>query len=167
MKRIFPIFCAMIITLCACSVKETAPLECVNDTLTEIHPPAYYLTADYPADAALVASCNDGCCALLTGDHYEICQEIFPAESLEAAVSYLTGRTEAELNPIRLRSFPYEEYRFAYTAAGETEFLTYSGKLFYDGTFCYALTVSYPVFNENKDTEKFNDLISSVRMNAV
>ncbi len=167
MKRLFPIFCAIIITFCACSVKETAALECVNDSLTEIHSPAYYLTADYPADAALVASCNDGCCALLSGNHYEICQEIYPAETLEAAVCYLTGRSVADLKPIRLSSFPYEEYRFAYTAAGESGLLSYLGKLFYDGTFCYALSVSYPVFNENEDTEKFNDLISSVRINAV
>lgn len=167
MKRLLPIFLVIIITLSACSVKDSPQLECIADTLTEPKTPSYYIAADYPSDAALTASCNDGCCALFTGTDYEIYQEIFQAESIENAFLYLTGRNLTELSPIRIGSFPYEEYRFACTTTGENGILSCIGKLFYDGDFCYALTVSYPTYKEKDYAEAFSDLIATASMKVV
>ena len=167
MKRLLPILLAIIITLSACSVKAGAPLECVADTLCEVKTPSYYIAADYPADSALAVSCNNGCCALFTGTDYEIYQEIFRTDSVEDAFLHLTGRNLAELSPIRVGSFPYEEYRFACTATGESGILSCIGKLFYDGDFCYAITVSYPIDKEKDYSGAFADLIATASVKAV
>ena len=62
MKRFIPMLFLMILTLSGCAVKENPPGECVTDTLEPPSAPAFYMTADLPAEARLVDSCEDGQC---------------------------------------------------------------------------------------------------------
>ncbi|MBE6985535.1 MAG: hypothetical protein E7434_08035 [Ruminococcaceae bacterium] len=167
MKRFLPVVFALIIFLNGCCVKDSVTFECVADSYEEIASPAFYLQAEIPQEAVLTDSCKDGCCAVFSHDDFEIYQEIFEAESLDAAVEELTGHSKNSLSMICLQTFPQEEYRFAYHAVGEEGTLSCSGKLFYDGDFCYAVTVLCPIENEPLYHEAFSDLLSLTTLQAV
>ncbi len=167
MKRFVFILVALIITLSGCCVKQTSAFECIADNYEEIAVPAFYIDAVMPQEAVLTHSCNDGCCAVFSHDDFEIYQEIFETESLEAACEHLTGRSLSELRAIQTKHFPVEEYRFAYQAAGEGQTLSCSGKLFYDGQFCYAISVHCPMQKEPQYHEAFSELLSLAELRSV
>lgn len=165
MKRFVPFLLILIISLSSCSVKSAPTLECVNDTILQNEIPSFYIEADYPAAAALTASCDDGCCAVFSHSDYDIYQEIFPAQSIDEALLNLAGRSDVQA--LRVASFPYEEYRIAYTAAGEGGTISCLGKIYYDGEFCYALVIHCPIEKEKDYRETFADLISTATIEAV
>ena len=167
MKRFLLIFSAMIITLSGCCVKESASFECVADSYEPIVVPAFYLDMAIPQEAILSDSCNDGCCAVFTHSDYEIYQEIFAAESLDGACVHLTGRTSSQLRAIRMQDFPVPEYRFAYQTAGEGMTLSCTGKLFYDGQFCYAVSIFSPLKTQSMYHEIFSEILSLTELKAV
>ncbi len=166
MKRIIFILLT-IIPLCGCSVNQEPPLECISDVYAAAEQPAFCLLTDIPAEAALTASCNDGCCAVFTHPDYEIYHEVFAAESIDEAFVSLTGQTSEQLSPFFVSRFPYEEYRFACTVAGESGPISCSGKLYYDGSYCYALVIRSPISKESEYQETFSDLIAVTTLQAV
>lgn len=165
MKRI--IILLIIIPLCGCSVNQKFPLECISDVYIEPEQPAFCLLTDIPSEAILTASCDDGCCAVFTHPDYEIYHEVFAAENIDEAFISLTGRDSKQLSPIFISRLPYEQYRFACTAAGESGPISCSGKLYYDGSFCYALVIRTPISKEAEYQEVFSDLISVTSLQAV
>ncbi len=167
MKRIVFILVALIITLSGCCVKESCTFECVSDDLAEHIAPTFYIDAAMPQEAVLTDSCKDGCCAVFSHDDFEIYQEIFEAEDLDTACKQLTGRSSAELFAIKTQSFPMEEYRFAFHAAGEGETLSCTGKFFFDGDFCYAVSILCPMEKEPMYHEVFSELLSLTELKAV
>ncbi len=167
MKRFVFVLAALIITLSGCSVKQTSAFECVNDNYEQFDTPAFYIDAVIPQDAVLTHACDDGCCAVFTHEDYEIYQEIFEAESLDAACRRLTGRSVSQLRAIQTQSFPIEEYRFAFQAAGEGRTLSCCGKFFYDGQFCYAVSVHCPMQKEPEYHEVFSELLSLTELKAI
>ena len=167
MKRFVFVLFALIITLSGCCVKDCATFECVADDLQEHTAPMFYIDAALPQQAVLTDSCKDGCCAVFSHDDFEIYQEIFEAENLDAACKHLTGRTSSQLRAIQTQAFPLEEYRFAYHAAGEGKTLSWTGKLFFDGAYCYALSIVCPMEKEPAYHETFSDVLSLTELKAV
>ena len=160
MKRFIPWFFLLILTLTGCSVKEIPSPECVTDTLDIPSAPAFYLEAELPAEARLEASCDDGRCVVFSGCGYEIYEEIFPAVSAEAGLLAVTGQAAGALSPVPVCSFPVPEYRFAWTAAGETGLLSCVGSLRYDGDYCYALTIRCPQSAGKDYREDFMEILN-------
>ena len=157
-------FLLFILTLSGCCVKETLSLECVTDDMSAPQLPAFYMAADIPHGAFLTDSCKDGCCALYVHEGYEIMQEVFPAESADEAFRYLTGRTSDDLHPIKTDSFPREEYRFSWTAAGENGPISCNGLLFYDGAHCYSLCVFCPYGEEKLHREDLSRIFTGTEL---
>ena len=156
----------LIISLCGCAV-NTTPTECVADEYIVDNAPSYFITADYPAEAVLTASCQDGCCAVFTHPDYEITQEIFEAENLSDALLRLTGRKSDELTVIRVASTPREEYRFRWIAAGENGTQAFSAKLLYDGEYCYSIIAHCPIDKLMQYESVFSDLFACTTLEAV
>ena len=156
----------LIISLCACGV-NTPTLECVSDVYQIPSTPAYCIEADFPAESVLTASCQDGCCAVFAHDDYEICQEIFTASSIENALFSLTGRESEDLTIMNVASFPLEEYRFRWIAAGENGTQAFSGKLYFDGQYCYSLIAQCPIDKQGQYESVFSDLFSCSSIEAV
>lgn len=144
MKRWFSCLLLLILTLTGCAVNQNPEFECLSDTLEHSPAPSYYLAFDLPAEAVLTSVCDDGCCALFTCGECEIYQEIFLADSVDAALLSLTGQTARQLGAICVGRAPCEEYRFAWTAAGENGLYACSGAVFFDGEYAYGLTVRCP-----------------------
>ena len=167
MKRFIFVLLAMIILLSGCCVKESSTFECVADSYEEQAAPNFYIDAAMPQEAVLTDSCKDGCCAVFSHDDFEIYQEIFEASGLDEACRHLTGRTSSELSAIKTQSFPLEAYRFAYHAAGEGQTLSCSGTLFFDGEFCYAVSVLCPIEKEPMYHEAFSELLQSTELKSV
>lgn len=166
-KLLFLPILLLIITFSACSVKEARDVECVNDSLITIKEPAFYVSADIPQGTFLTASCKDGCCALFSHEDYEVMQEIFYADSLDEALVYLTGQTREELNLLSVSSFPKEEYRFAWTAAGENGTLACSGMLFADGDCYYSLCIFCKAEMEKEHREDFSAIFAGTELMPV
>lgn len=167
MKRFLSLLFLMILTLTGCSVKEKPGRECIADTLSFPSVPAFYMTASLPAAARQSASTDDGLFTVFTADHYEIFQEIFPADSAEAGLQAVTGMTAGQLSPIPVHSFPQPEYRFAWTAAGENGPLSCTGTMFYDGKYCYALTIQCPDILAKNYRETFFTILDGVSLKEV
>ena len=167
MKRFAIVLFGLIITLSGCSVKQAHSFECVADSYEEIAAPSFYIDAAMPCNAFLTDSCDDGCCAVFSHEDYEIYQQIFPAQGLDDACTYLTGRDFAALRAIQTQSFPTEEYRFAYTCACEEGTLSCSGKFFYDGQFCYAVMILCPIQKEPIYHEDFSEVLSLAELKSV
>ena len=64
-------------------------------------------------------------------------------------------------------SFPQEEYRFAWTSAGEEGDLACSAALFSDGAYYYALSVICDAGHEKEYRTVFSDLLASAELEAV
>lgn len=154
----------LILTLCGCHVKEDMTLECVCDQWEEIAAPAFYIEADIPAEAPLAASCREGCCVVFAHPDYEIIEEIFTAESEEAAFYHVAGASRDALNPIQIPSHPHPKYRFAWSAMGDTGELICSTSLTYDGTHYYAVTIRCNAQAEERYREVFSELLSGVTL---
>ena len=167
MKRFLSLMLLMILTLAGCSVKEEPFRECVTDTPEPPDAPAFYMEAELPAQAILEASCDDGRCTVFSDGNYEIFEEIFPAESAEAGLLAVTGKTAEQLSPDPVSSFPRAEYRFAWPAAGEAGPLSCTGTLLFDGDYCYALTIRCPQETAYAYRDVFSDILSHVTLNEV
>lgn len=167
MKRWFPCFLLLILTLTGCSVNQNPEFECLSDTLEHASAPSHYLETDLPAEAVLTTVCNDGCCALFTCGECEIYQEIFSADSVDAALVSVTGRTAQELDAIRVSDFPCDEYRFAWTAAGENGLYSCSGTVFFDGEYAYCLTVHCPEGLKKEYESVLFDITQTVSLEIV
>lgn len=167
MKRILLLILILILTLTGCAVNSNPDLECVADTISYEKNPKFYFDTDLPAEAVLTSVCDDGCCALFTYDECEIYQEIISAEKVEAAFVSITGQNMEQLAPLKVSSFPYDEYRFAWTAAGEGGTYSCSGKLYFDGEYCYALTVRCPEALKKSYETVFLELFAEASLEAV
>ncbi len=167
MKRVFVLFLLpLILTLSACDVKQASALETI-ECPTAPSTPSFYLNADFPTDAILTSSSDEGRSAVFLHEDYTLIQEVFAADSLESALLRVTGRPADELELLRVCSFPQEEYRFAWTAAGEDGDLTCSAALFSDGAYYYALSVVCGAAHEKEYRTVFSDLLASAELEAV
>lgn len=165
MKKLLSVlFCFLVAGLCGCSAGQTQEVFCVSDTLECVQSPAFYLSADIPQGTFLSTACNEGRCALYTHEDYEIMQEIFYAEDLDAAFRHLTGRSRFELAPICVSSFPQEEYRFAWAAAGEEGALSCCGMLFFDGECYYSLCAFCDEGKEKLHRSEFSAIFAGTEL---
>lgn len=165
-KYITVILLSVILALNGCAVKEAAALEYIQCP-EEPEQPVFYMTVELPSNTALTASSDEGRSAVFLHDDFTVIEEIFPADSLDEALLYLTGQTAETLRPMQVAAFPQEEYRFAWTAAGETEPVACSAALFYDGTFYYALSVQCNASKEKEYRTVFSDMLESAALKAV
>ena len=167
MKKVFALFLLpLILTLSACAVKQANALETIECPAAPTTP-NFYLTADYPADAVLVSSSDEGRSAAFLHEDYTLIQEVFSADSLDDALLRVTGRPASELEVLRVSSFPQEEYRFAWTATGEEGDLACSAALFSDGEYYYALSSVCDAAHEKEYRTTFSDLFASAELTAV
>ncbi len=165
MKKLFIVpLLLFIVIFSACSVKEASTMECISDKMEPVETPAFYVLADIPQGTFLTASCKEGCCALFTHEDYEVMQEIFYAENLDAALLYLTGKTQEELKPLTVSTSPQGEYRFAWTAAGEDGTLACSGMMFSDGDCYYSLCIFCDAEAEKEHREEFDDIFAGTEL---
>ena len=167
MKKAIALFLLpLILTLSACAVKQANALETIECPAAP-GTPSFYLNADFPSDAILASSSDEGRSAVFLHEDYTLIQEVFTAESLDAALLRVTGRPADELEVLRVCSFPQEEYRFAWTAAGEEGDLACSAALFSDGEYYYALSVICDAAHEKEYHSVFSDLLASAELEVV
>ena len=155
-----------IITFTVCSVKQPSDRLCVSDEYTVAEAPAFSFSADIPDDAVALTG-TDGDCVLYEQGDYEILQEVFSGKTAADGLRRITGKSMEELSVICLSAFPQEEYRFSWTAAGESGDLTCCGVMLYDGSTCYSLTFQCPAQLENRYRNVFYHVISNVRLEPV
>ena len=156
----------LILTLSACAVKQAQALETIEcPAVQEV--PGFFLGAELPSGAVLASSADAGRSAVFVHEDYTLAQEVFAAASLDDALLRVTGRSANELELLRVCAFPQEEYRFAWTAAGETGELACSAVLFYDGEFYYTLSVQCDAAREKEYRTVFSDLLASAELEAV
>lgn len=156
----------LILTLSACAVKQAQALETIECPAVQ-DAPGFFLSAELPAGTVLASSADAGRSAVFVHEDFTLAQEVFAADSLDAALLLVTGRSADELEVLRVCAFPQEEYRFAWTAAGETGDLACSAVLFYDGEFYYTLSVQCDAAREKEYRAVFSDLLASVELEAV
>lgn len=167
MKKAIALFLLpLILTLSACAVKQANALETIECPAAP-GTPSFYLNADFPSDAILASSSDEGRSAVFLHEDYTLIQEVFTAESLDAALLRVTGRPADELEVLCVCSFPQEEYRFAWTAAGEEDDLACSAALFSDGEYFYALSVICDAAHEKEYHSVFSDLLAGAELIAV
>lgn len=168
MKKLsFLFLLALILTFPGCAVKKAPAWEYVTDTLPEAVAPAYFLTAELPAGAMLSGVSSEGRFAVFSHEDYEVIEEIFPAEDAEAAFLHVAGQTGEQLRPLKLRSTPREEYRFSWTAAGETGTLACSATVLLDGAYCYSVSIQCRAEKEKDYQKVFSALLSSVELQEI
>ena len=156
----------LILTLSACAVKQAQALETIECPAVQ-DAPGFFLSAELPAGTVLASSADAGRSAVFVHEDFTLAQEVFAADSLESALLRVTGRPADELELLRVCSFPQEEYRFAWTAAGEDGDLTCSAALFSDGAYYYALSVLCGAAHEKEYRTVFSDLLASAELEAV
>ena len=115
----------------------------------------------------LASSAEEGRSAVFLHEDFTLVEEGFAAESLDEALLRVSGRRSDELKLLRVREFPQEEYRFAWTAAGEEGDLACSAALFSDGEYYYVLTVQCDAAAEKEYRSVFSDLLASAELEAV
>ncbi len=157
----------LILSFCGCAVKEAPAKECVSDQIEVVSEPSFYLTAALPQEATLTLTTDAGRRSVFSHEDYEITQEVFLADSTDSALKFLTGQDTQALSPICLAEEPQAEYRFAWTAAGENGALNCTGALFFDGTYCYAVSIRCAAEKEKLYREDFAALLSSVALQTV
>lgn len=156
----------LILSLSACTVKQAQALETIECPAAQ-DVPCFFLSAELPSGTVLASSTDAGRSAVFLHEDFTLAQEVFAADSLDAALLRVTGRPVGELDVLRISSFPQEEYRFAWTAAGETGELACSAVLFYDGEFYYTLSVQCDAAREKEYREVFSELLSGAALEAV
>ena len=152
-----------IIALTGCGVNAPTHLECVNDDLDAPVTPAFALSVQLPEDPLLSQRTDNG--ALTIYQDYEILEEVFPASSAQVGVEALTGRPDLFL--VKMASFPREEYRFSWAAAGEAGDTACCGALIYDGSYCYSVCIQCPADRENEYREMFYSILSTTELDMV
>lgn len=167
MKKLFALlFLPLILTLSACAVKQANALETIECPAAP-KTPKFYLTADLPSNTVLASSAEEGRSAVFLHEDFTLVEEVFAAESLDEALLRVSGRRSDELKLLRVREFPQEEYRFAWTAAGEEGDLACSAALFSDGEYYYVLTVQCDAAAEKEYRSVFSDLLAGAELEAV
>lgn len=167
MKKLFAILLLpLILALSACAVKQAQALETIACPV-EPAAPQFYLSAELPSNTVLASSSDEGRSAVFLNDDFTLVEEVFAADSLDEALFHISGRTAQELSLLRVSAFPQEEYRFAWTAAGEQGDLACSAALFTDGVYYYALTVQCDAAIEKEYRAVFSDILASAELNAV
>ena len=156
----------LILALSACAVKQVQALETIECPAAQ-EVPGFFLSAELPSGAVLASSADAGRSAVFVHEDYTLAQEVFAAASLDDALLRVTGRSADELDVLRVCAFPQEEYRFAWTAAGETGDLACSAVLFYDGEFYSPLSVQCDAAREKEYRAVFSDLLASAELEAV
>lgn len=155
----------MSLSVVGCAVKgQAVTLECVSDTLDAPLQQQYFLCAEIPKEMLLETISNDRSSKVYVhedGD-YEMLMDVFTAASLDDALLSLTGYNFAELAPISMDSYPLDEYRYAWTTAGENGELACCGTLFFDGTHYYSLTIRCPAQLEKKYHDTFSHILTTV-----
>ena len=169
MKRLVSIVLSalVILSLAACSVNQNLPTECISDVIEAPALPAMYIDSEIPQGATLSLSRDDGRYALFTHPDYEITQEIFSAESWDAAFLHVSGRSAQELRPFLTDNFPCETYRCTWIVAGEQETELCQSLIFFDRDFYYAITVQCLASRAVEHAEAFSDLLSGTRLCSV
>ena len=152
-----------IIAFTGCAVNEGASPECVSDDLSAPLSPTFALNADFPEGSLLIQDTESGRLAIY--DDYEISEEVFPAASAQEGLQALTGRED--ITALKLSSYPREEYRFSWTAAGEQGDTACCGSLIYDGSFCYALCIQCPAGLEKDYRQVFYSVLSSAELDMI
>lgn len=160
--RLTALMIVAIIALTACTVNRAPALECVTDTLHSPAQPGYTLSVQLPADAVLCAQ-EDGC-SYYTLLGCEIFTEIFPAASAQAGIATVSGREDCAAVSLLLASFPEEEYRLNWTVAGESGAETCHCVMYYDGSFCYALRLQYPLAQDADSVRYFRQMLANVQL---
>lgn len=158
---------ALILTFPGCAVKEAPAWEYVTDDLSGAAAPAYFLTAELPAGAMLSGVSREGRFAVFSHEDYEVLEEIFPAADADDAFLHIAGQTAGQLHPLKLRSTPHEEYRFSWTAAGETGALSCSATALLDGGYCYSVSIQCRAEKEKDYQKVFSALLSSVELQEI
>ena len=167
MKKYATLLCLfLIIPLAACAVKE-ADADCVSDTYDIPTIPAFCVNAPLPEDTVMAAMTEDGQKIFYIHDDFTICKESVSAASADEAFQMLTGRTQVELNPVTVRIFPQEEYRYTCTAAGENGSEICTGVLFFDGSHGYSLQITCDADAEKTYRDVFSELLASTTLDAV
>ena len=154
----------LVISFFGCSVNKNLPTECVSDSLGIIPTPEMYIESDVPQGATLSLSRDDGRYSLFTHPDYEITQEIFAAESWDAAFRHVSGREQEELRPFFLGQYPQEKYRCTWTAAGEEGTDLCQSLIFYDGSFYYAISIQCGAEEACTYADAFSDLLSGAEL---
>lgn len=167
LKKLLVCLLLVILTFSACAVKESNAVETVNDDLSVTAEPSCYMVAEPPTGAMLAAVSEEGRCALFCHDDYEVYEEIFPAQTADEAFTHIAGRTAAQLRPIKLSSAPREEYRFAWTAAGENGLLACSAAAILDGTYCYSVCICCRAEKEAAYQDVFSALLSGLELTEI
>lgn len=160
-------FLLLIIPLWSCNVKEPVAWEYVHDDEAPPSLPAFYITAEIPKNVFLTEASDEGRYAVFRHGDYTIIQEIFTAESPDAAFLHLTGRDSASLSPVCLTHFPREEYRFVWTAAEGATPLNCWGKLIRAGRYFYSLSILCDAAAAPEHQEDFFAILSSMELEAV
>lgn len=167
MKKAFAmLLLPLILSLSACAVKQAQALETIECPAVPASP-QFYLTAELPSNTMLSSSADDGRSAVFLHDDFTLIEEVFAADSLDDALLRVTGRPIEELELLQISSFPQEEYRFAWTAAGENDALACSAVMFTDGEFYYTLSVQCDAVQEKEYRAVFSDLFASAELEAV
>lgn len=157
---------ALIVSFPACSVKED-DTQCVKDS-GEFPPiPAFCLNAQLPENTVMAAMTEDGQRVFYVNDDFTICKEAVAASSADEAFQLLTGRTQAELRPLTVTTFPQEEYRYTCAAAGENGEEVCTGVLFFDGSHGYSLQITCSAEAEKTYREVFSALLADATLDAV
>lgn len=149
----------LIIGLFACDVKEDLTLECVSDEISEV--PSSYLVMSLPENVFLTESALDGRLGLFSHRDYEIIQEVFAAESTDAAIQHISGRA---LDPFVL---PDGRIRFSWASAQENGMITCSALLLTDGDYYYSVCIRCPAELERNYREVFSEIMASVALESV
>ena len=167
MKKAFTFLCLLlIVSLTACSVKED-DTECLNDVYIVPSIPAFCVNAPLPEDAVMAAMTEDGQRIFYVHDDFTVCKETITAASAGEALLALTGRTQEELHPVPVATFPQEEYRYACTVAGEDGTEVCTGVLFFDGTHGYSLQITCDAEAEQAYRDVFAEILAGAVLDAV
>ena len=163
-RLLFLMISVLIIPFFGCSVNKNLPAECVSDTLDITTNPAMYIESDVPQGATLSLSRDDGLYALFTHPDYEITQEIFTAESWDAAFRHVSGRDQEELRPFFMGEHPQEKYRCTWTVAGEEGTDLCQCLIIHDGSFYYSISIQCAAEAACTYADAFSDLLSGAEL---
>lgn len=163
MKRLLCIAVFLcIILLPGCKVKEELAFEYILDEIPQL--PAAYLDMDLPENVLLTESADQGRFAVFSHRDYEVIQEVFPAESPEDAISYLSGREASDLLVLTPKK---DAYRFAWTTASEEGDIACSALLLSDGAYYYSILIRCPASLEKNYRKDFSHIFSSIQLQWV
>lgn len=158
----------LILSASGCAVKGNAHSEFVEDRIEISQRPAYFLGTYVPKEMLLEAISEDRSSKVYVhkdGD-YEMIIDVFSANTLDTALSKVTGREKNSLQFLSLDHYPIDEYRYAWSALSEQGEQTCCGSLFYDGTHYYALSIHCVAEKEKEYRELFSHILETASLQA-